>query len=257
MSTERPARDDDSVTATIRLSGADWELQAKITVPAGPTTPAALLPTFQSLAGAIADSAARAVEENGSKVTCRAGCSACCRQLVQVSAEEAGLLRVHLASMPEPLQSKIRQRFADAEERFREAGILDALLDPVSMTEEEVLRLRMTYFLLGVACPFLENDCCSVYEKRPIICREFLVTSPASNCADVSVASVEPVPMPLHPAAAFLNLARPTGSAGPATWVPLSLALRCADTRGSDVPGRTGPQLLEEYFGFLTGREAR
>lgn len=256
MGTDRAGHGDRRVTADLRLAGDGWELRAKVTVPAGPTTPAALLPTLQSLAGAIADSAARAVEEAGAAVSCRAGCSACCRQLVPVSAAEAAALRAHLDSLPEPRRSGIRRRFADAEERFREAGILEALLSAGSVPEEDGPRFRMAYFLLGVACPFLEDDRCSVYEMRPMVCREFLVTSPAERCADVNSASVEPVPMPLHPASAFLELVRPAGSTGPAPWVPLALALHPACVRGPEAAERTGPQLLEDYFRLLTGGTA-
>ncbi len=45
-------------------------------------------------------------------------------------------------------------------------------------------RSARRYFHLGIACPFLEDESCSIHADRPISCREYLVTSPAVNCAD-------------------------------------------------------------------------
>ena len=38
--------------------------------------------------------------------------------------------------------------------------------------------LGREYFQLGIPCPFLEEESCSIYHDRPITCREYLVTSP-------------------------------------------------------------------------------
>jgi Fe-S-cluster containining protein len=32
-------------------------------------------------------------------------------------------------------------------------------------------------------CPFLEDESCSIHPDRPLVCREYLVTSPAELCA--------------------------------------------------------------------------
>ncbi|MCC6539421.1 MAG: YkgJ family cysteine cluster protein, partial [Bryobacterales bacterium] len=40
------------------------------------------------------------------------------------------------------------------------------------------------FFALGIACPFLENESCSIHPDRPLICREHLVNTPAEWCAE-------------------------------------------------------------------------
>jgi Fe-S-cluster containining protein len=57
------------------------------------------------------------------------------------------------------------------------------------------MALGLDYFRLGIACPFLEDESCSIHPYRPSACREYLVTSPAENCARVGELSVQGVPV--------------------------------------------------------------
>ena len=49
-------------------------------------------------------------------------------------------------------------------------------------TAEERTELAYEYFKHGIACPFLEDESCSIHPDRPMACREYLVSSPAENC---------------------------------------------------------------------------
>ena len=55
---------------------------------------------------------------------------------------------------------------------------------------------RPAYFALGIPCPFLEEESCSIHPDRPLVCREYLVTSPAELCAGPTQEGVTPVPVP-------------------------------------------------------------
>ena len=85
--------------------------------------------------------------------------------------------------LPADRQAEVRARFADRVERLREAGLLDALLDRVSPLDGAAARdLAARYLALGLVCPFLEDDSCSIYDERPFVCRRYLVTTPPALC---------------------------------------------------------------------------
>src|SRR5439155_26393738 len=170
-------------------------VEGEIPVPTEPTAPRELLPVFRALADTIVEIAVRAVERRGQTVSCRAGCGACCRQLVPIAPLEARLLAELVESLPEPRRSAIEARFAAARERLAEAGLLDKIEHPERYPDADLHALGLEYFALGIACPFLEDESCSIYEERPIACREYLVTSPAERCARPSAGAIDIVPL--------------------------------------------------------------
>ena len=55
------------------------------------------------------------------------------------------------------------------------------------------------YLGLELACPFLEDDACSIYAERPSACREYLVSSPKELCARPLTEPVQAVPIRFCP----------------------------------------------------------
>ena len=188
------------------------------------------LPFFRRLDDAAIGRAVGQVEKLGESVSCQKGCSACCRaQPVPVTPPEAHALQLLVESLPEPRRTEILGRFIDRVRRLEEAGLRETFLnrDP-SMTREAARENAMRYFRLGLICPFLEDDACGIYEHRPFVCRQYLVTSPAELCSDPFANPVKPVPMPLRFASATLS----TGESllgFPQYTVPLTLALEYAE----------------------------
>ncbi len=242
----------ESVTIDVQLSGPDWQLGAKLSVPKGPTRLRELLPLVQSLTDAVVDSAVKTVEAKGDKVSCKKGCGACCRQIVPISEVEASRLRDLVEEMPEPRRSVIRARFAEARQKFLAAGLLDSLLHPQQMCDDEGRALGLKYFFQGVACPFLEEESCSIYHDRPIACREYLVTSPAENCAKPSPETVHCVPMPLKISNALTRLDPVVPGERFIRWVPLIVAPEWAEAHPEEPAPRPGPELLRGLFDELT-----
>ncbi|MBW3622747.1 MAG: YkgJ family cysteine cluster protein, partial [Armatimonadetes bacterium] len=184
------------VTAHIEFSVAGKRMQAEIGVPAGPTHPTELLPLFRSLADLVVNAGEEAANAGGERTSCRKGCGACCRQLVPISETEARRIRDLVEELPEPRRSRIRERFAQARRRLEESGFLDQLLAPQSFAPEDVNPFGMEYFRLGIPCPFLEEESCSIHPERPLACREYLVTSPAEHCADPTAEKIRRIPIP-------------------------------------------------------------
>jgi Fe-S-cluster containining protein len=248
-----PQASQELVRAQVTLSGPDWEIRTAMSVPAGPTRLVELLPLARSFADAVMSSAAKLVAEQGKQISCRKGCGACCRQLVPIAEVEARHIGHLVNGLQEPRRTEVRGRFAEARRRLEEAGLLEKLLHPERWDAGERQSLGLAYFRQGIPCPFLEEEACSIYADRPIACREYLVTSPAENCARPTPETVEKVKPPLQVWTALARLDRTIPSAHFVRWVPLILAPEWFETHPQETPPRLGPELLRELFDHLTG----
>jgi Fe-S-cluster containining protein len=250
---EPPEPQPDSVTAEVNLKIAGAQVRLGLTVPTAPVRAGAILPVFRSLAEAIEADVASGLEEQGKRISCRAGCGACCRQLVPVTHVEARQISAVVESFPEPRRSTVRARFADVLRRLEEAGMLETLRHPERIAPEQREAVGLAYFALGIPCTFLEEESCSIHEDRPLACREFLVTSPPEHCADPAAGKVEGVKLPVHLSNVLARFADPESS-GLASRVPLPLALEWSGSHPDDSPTRPGPVWVEHLFQMLSGR---
>jgi|WetSurMetagenome_2_1015567.scaffolds.fasta_scaffold150436_2 Fe-S-cluster containining protein len=132
-----------------------------------------------------AETRALKTELDGFSITCRKGCGACCRQVVPVSPPEAWLIAEMVQTAPEPQKNAVLGR-------FREAG---RVLDNSGMGEASLLSAGAEYFRLGIPCPFLEAEACSIHPHRPTACRDYLVTTPAYRCAEPEGSSISVLPV--------------------------------------------------------------
>jgi Fe-S-cluster containining protein len=246
----------ETITANAVLSLGGVRVRAAMTVPKRSVPLSDLLPMLRVLAGTIVDHAVETETAEGKTVSCRKGCGACCRQVVPLSEIEARQLRDLVDALPEPRRSEIRARFAAARKRLEESGLIEKLTHPERFTDQELRHrdLGLDYFRLGIPCPFLEEESCSIHPERPIACREYLVTSDPVHCANPSLETVHVVPLPGKVSTAVTLMGVDT-SRRFTRWVPLILALEWAETHPDDLPPRTGPDWLRELFLRLTGQE--
>jgi Fe-S-cluster containining protein len=239
------------VTAHLEMSIAGAPLAIDLTIPTSSTRLIDILPVFQSLADVVVGTVAEAVEASGERISCKAGCGACCRQLVPISEVEARRIRDLVESLPEPRRSQIRQRFAEARRKLEAAGLLAPLLHPERIKNADRLPLGLNYFHQQIPCPFLENESCSIHPDRPIACREYLVTSPAEHCANPSAETVRCVKMPRSIWALLARFDPVDPSAELLRWVPLIVAPEWADAHPDEPPPRPAPEWLSEAIGHL------
>jgi Fe-S-cluster containining protein len=244
----------ESVSGTLRLATDDWQLEAKVTVPTGPVRVREFLPLVQSLADRVVDAAVQSAEADGKRVSCKKGCGACCRQPVPIAETEAHHIREVLENLPEPRRSVVRGRFDEARRRLAEAGLLEKLLNPLQWGEGESRSIGLAYFQLGIPCPFLEEESCSIYTDRPIACREYLVTSPAENCTRPSAETVSCVRLPMKVWTAVARFDEVPAGSRSIRWVPLILAPTWAEAHPEEPAGRPGPDLLRQLVDHLTGK---
>ncbi|HYT93688.1 MAG TPA: YkgJ family cysteine cluster protein [Gemmataceae bacterium] len=238
----------ETVTATAQVSVGGWVLNARLSVPTAPTPLRTMLPVVQQLADGMISLAVRTVEEEGKQISCKAGCGACCRQLVPITEVEARNIRDLVDGMPEPRRSQVRARFAEARRRLQEAGVLERLEQRGQWSAEEFQTIGLEYFYLGIPCPFLEDESCSIHPERPITCREYLVTSPAENCSHPTAENIDWVGLAVKVWRELALFAKVAPGAQYLRWVPLVLAPEWADTHPEEPELRPGPKWLEELF---------
>ena len=246
----------ESVTVDVALSGPDWQLQTRLSVPTGPTRLRQLLPLIQIFTDAVVDSTVQVTAGQGQTISCSEGCGACCRQLVAISEVEARHIGALVDALPEPRRSAIRNRFDEAHHRLEEAGLLEELRYPEQWTDGQGRSLGLQYFQQGIPCPFLEEESCSIYADRPLACREYLVTSPAEDCASPTAATVQCVTLPLKVWSAVARFDPVPPSVRCIRWVPLILAPAWAHAHPDEPAPRPGPDVLRELFDHLTSPKA-
>jgi Fe-S-cluster containining protein len=243
-----------SRTVRIELTVLGKPVPVEGAVPEGRIRVDELLPFLYAVDTAVIGAAVNAVEAAGKSVSCCKGCSACCRaQPVPVTPAEALALSRLVDALPEPRRTEVRSRFADRVERLKAAGLFDLFLRLAPVADREQARTAATaYHRLGLVCPFLDDDSCSIHPGRPFVCRQYLVTSPAELCADPLANPVEVVPIPVGPAGALLRAAEPVAGR-PQLTVPLVLALEYAARHRAELERTTDAEpLLKRWLAELT-----
>ena len=228
-------------TATLRLKVGDLTVVHEVRAPAAAVRAIDVVPALQRLVNAVVDAAEHKDVAAGHAVSCRKGCGACCRQLVPVSRTEGEHLLALLKQMPPARRERLRQRFAAAEQAIERAG----LKDRGGRSDRE---LSVAYFAMRVPCPFLEEESCSIHPDRPLVCREYLVTSPAELCAGPAQEGVAPVAVPK------VSMAARKLEDDADDWFPLALLMAWARTRPKDRRKRLGMEWIQRFVQRMSGR---
>ncbi len=235
-------------TGNLRMSVGGLVIQARITAPTAPVKQQAVLPALQGLVNAVVSASEQELAGAGKTVSCKAGCGACCRQAVPISVPEAYFIQELVEQMPEPRRSAIKARFAEAGQRLRDAGLHDAAMRIGEMGVEARQVFDQAYFRLAIACPFLEDESCSIHPDRPLACREYLVTSPPTRCASPHEGGINVVPVPKL--STLLRFSGGESGEYPAA-VSLSVALAWADRHPDTLPLRPGTQWVQDFLGRM------
>lgn len=207
-------------------------------------TPLDLWETARGISAAITAASIEQIASEGRRVTCSSGCAACCRPLIPISPLEATMLLRLVEAMPEERRASVRARFADAVKKMEEAALLDRdapkgrsmLLSHERESKAQWDDVSRRYWALQIACPFLENESCGVYEDRPMICREYNVTTPATYCASLDERT-RVIPWPVRMSEVLATVGGRLAGIGEAS-IPLALALEWAEAHGEKLEVR-------------------
>lgn len=244
------------VSGKVGLNVGGRQLEMEMTVPATPIHPKRMLPILQQMTNSFVDIAVQEDKEMGYSVSCKAGCGACCRQLVPISEIEARNLSDLVAAMPEPRQAEIRRRFDDARVKLEEVEMLEPLRDPDRFTDQTIKDMGLAYFHVGIPCPFLEEESCSIHPDRPLSCREYLVTSPPENCVRPTADSIRQIEIPAKVSNAVIRLSKQSSSRF-IPYVPMILALEWAENHPDEMQPKSGPEVLKHVLENLSGKEIK
>jgi len=191
----------------------------------------------------------------GRPVSCQKGCGACCRQAVPISPAEAWMLADLVQSFPAEKRVKVIARFTEAMEKLKEHGFGDRSLNGKA-TDQEVLNLGLDYFRLQIACPFLEDESCSIHPYRPSSCREYLVSSAPANCSNPGEGKLEPIPLATSLTEALSKLCAMIMGTEPQV-IPMTLALQWATERKAESKQKYDATLLFTALIELLGAPSR
>lgn len=254
-----PSPDRELVVLKLALRIGNEQIALEVPVPRGQASMSDLLPFMRAVSKLSADIAEEQAAAEGKSISCRSGCAMCCRQVVALPHFEARRLAALVDGLPEPRQTEVRARFEAARRRLEEHDLIDALDSGNEAAEQRGLaELAAAYFRLQIECPFLEDEACTIYDERPLTCREYLVTSPPELCDDPVNNDPEGLPLSLKPSTASMMVGFEQSGSGPTTrWIGLPLLLEWAKANPDDDPAATGPELFEQLMTALTGGPPR
>ena len=215
---------------TIRIPAVDGSFAMQVHVPRGPTRLQDIVPLAQNITNIQGERSIAFERNEGREISCKAGCGACCRQIVPISAPEAFRLANHILGLADNLRDEFLARVDAVESAVEAAGLmkeLEGLAGGEPMGDARSLASR--YFEKDIACPFLLDESCSVHPERPLLCRHYLVTSPAKCCATPGKNRIRIVPMPPCLSAPLSRVAA-TLLGGEPVMIPLSIAMRWVDS---------------------------
>jgi Fe-S-cluster containining protein len=93
------------------------------------------------------------------------------------------------------------------------------------------------YYQAKIACPFLEGGACSVYAERPMVCREYYVTTPVALC-EALAEGIRGVPRPVRMDEAVTDLTNEAlGRDDMAIPLPLALEWASVNREAFDAEG--------------------
>jgi Fe-S-cluster containining protein len=178
-------------------------LNFHISVGKGQAKLADIVPLARSLCDRITEIVVRRTISDQRCIPCGKGCSACCsRHLVPVSVPEALRLKKEIDAAPAYRRESMLMAC------IRQARLILSRRPPkpfTSQTEEaspvkpvDLNLVSNWYSNLKLVCPFLNNRMCSIYEQRPLACREHYITGSARACRGLrGVAKVLDIPVRL------------------------------------------------------------
>jgi Fe-S-cluster containining protein len=207
-----------------------------------------LLAALRELTEQVVEAAAEREAAAGRSISCKAGCGACCRQLVALTAAEAARLPTLIAGLDDAHRRRVLARFEDARARLTASGLWDRLDSRDALSPDQRHHLSARYFLQDIACPFLEEESCSIHPQRPLACRQYLVSSPPAHCRHPNprtLVKVAPA-ADMHKAITRIEARDPSGPR--LTALVTAPYLAAGD---GDGPARTVPDWMQRLLGEI------
>ena len=159
-----------------------------------------LVPLARLLSTKITSITRQHITNNGDTIACNPCCSQCCRYLIPLTIPEAMRLTEEVMAMAQSDSTFVNESILLAARCILELTPKD-FIEKFTKTElqmcSKLTDISDWYRQMNLPCPFLLNDLCTIYEQRPIACREHLVIGSASICKADGTNQAQPVQMPI------------------------------------------------------------
>ncbi len=154
-----------------------------IDVTAKNATLADIVPLARKISIKLAVAFSADLREKGHIVPCFKGCCACCSSLIPLSVPEAFRLREELLAMPSDTSNQIMRSCIETAEKILDKAKRNAQLERFSKNgKPRISQINKWYGELKLPCPLLSKSLCTLYEQRPLACREHIVTGSSASC---------------------------------------------------------------------------
>ncbi|MBI5725056.1 MAG: YkgJ family cysteine cluster protein [Planctomycetes bacterium] len=147
-----------------------------------------VIPLARRICDEMVDAVKRHLKVHDKRLTCKIGCSYCCRHLLPISVPEAMRLLTEISLLPPDRQSMVMKSFGESAMKIMESRPDEIGREILAMSRSDndaaAKALCRWYHSLHLDCPFLYDGACAIYSARPLTCREFMSVNPAENCRD-------------------------------------------------------------------------
>lgn len=160
-------------------------LSCAVTPPDGEVSFVDILPEIYTIYTKILESTLEEQSSKGIVPSCSNGCDMCCYHLITVSIHEAILLAYIIDNLAAAEKERIKHSFEKILVTLEENNLLKDLIDFHTNhfgDKKLISSIQKEYWKLKLGCPFLVGNSCSIYPYRPLICRQYLVSSEPVYC---------------------------------------------------------------------------
>lgn len=162
-----------------------------------PAELAELVPMARQITDRITRLITKKLNSSGRKIACRKGCPDCCYYLAAVSTAEAFCISNTIFALPSQ-KRRMLIRACCVAGGSTIASVASNRTAVQDMSQTDTLQdLSDWYSNLALRCPFLVNDCCEIYEYRPLVCREYLMLEGSGPCGGGSADSSRRITTPI------------------------------------------------------------
>jgi len=143
----------------------------------------AIVPIARIISDKIADVAVQENLDKGERVPCRQGCTSCCNYLVTASSAEIFSIVDNMKKNDSSFRKYIQRNALLACKKILKKR------PPEFRGHNQLNKLSTWYKSLNISCPFIFEGSCSIYDIRPISCREYFITGSSDACKGKSSAA--------------------------------------------------------------------
>jgi len=177
---DEPARDAIRQPINFELKLFGRSLCFQLDVPDAAFSLSDIVPMASTISDRITGAVIDKFQSDGFQISCKKGCSSCCSYLVPLSIPEVFQLEeIILAKGKSKSRQLMRNCLLAARSILKHKPPEILSCGAGGRPEQGPVDINAVadwYSNLKIKCPFLLNGTCMVYEQRPLVCREHLVT---------------------------------------------------------------------------------